>query len=181
MCVGCYGGRKRVSIPWNWSSGWLWASLWEERTETGSFLRATRAFNHWDISSATYTVFPESVHRSARVCQFGRFHLELQSPAVYYHMLWGFLRVQLTKSQFSINSCETVPDCFSFSGHQYSCFQSPTIRSPVLFLGPLSATFTTHLCLYAPTPGSTFCQCCSCSASPSLQYFPYPFIQLRLI
>lgn len=138
MCTTCVMQpvqlRRRHNFPWNWSYAWLKASLWEQGTETGSSVKAAEALKHWDISTATYAVLPESEHRNARGCQFARFHLELQNPTVSYHMLWGLLRMQFTNSvtilvKWSLSVSVSVATSTAL-------FAVTHVGSPIFILGP---------------------------------------------
>ena len=51
--------RRGLQIPWNWSYGWVWATVWVLKTESGSSARATSALNHWAISPGYFSIFGE--------------------------------------------------------------------------------------------------------------------------
>ena len=49
--------RRGHRIPWNWSDGWLWTTIWVLGIELGPSTRVTGALNHWAISSALLLSF----------------------------------------------------------------------------------------------------------------------------
>lgn len=52
VCLVPEEARRGSWIPWNWSYGWLWVTMWVLGVEQWSSTRATRAFHCWATSAA---------------------------------------------------------------------------------------------------------------------------------
>lgn len=64
MCLVLSEARKEPQMPWNWSYGWLPATMWELGTKLGvPWNRAISALNHQVISLAPGLCFKYLVHR----------------------------------------------------------------------------------------------------------------------